>query len=188
MQTERRSTRRWLEGRGEHKRWERREYAEREKAQWQYKEWLATEEERSRTGWCMVREGQHVKSRMGGAKPRGGPQCHRTDPLRREENNSTCTDGGIVFLPLCLSVSTIQPLMQTNIYAEHRCQRNCRVSRPKQLGLCHCTERRWRRKWSCLLTTTKTGIGSSDTIQDSKERFPALPYSPQLVQDQKCRK
>lgn len=80
--------------------------------------------------------------------------------------------------------------MQTNIYAEHRCQRNCRVSRLKQSGLCcacHCTARRRRRKSSGLLTTT-TGIGSSDTMRDNKRGFPALTFSAQLVQDNKSKK
>lgn len=90
--------------------------------------------------------------------------------------------------PLCLSFSTIQPLMQTNIYAKHRMPEELHRRQTETGGTCacHCTARRWRRKSSGLLTTT--GIGSGDTMWDIKEGFPALPFAAQLVLDNKSQK
>lgn len=56
--------------------------------------------------------------RAGWVEPRQEVGHRTARGLKRGENNSTCTDGGKVFLPLSLSFSTIQPLMQTNIYAK----------------------------------------------------------------------
>lgn len=110
--------------------------------------------------------GQHVKIRIGGAKLRGGTR-------QVSEEAETIAHALMGTHSSSLSAGTIRPLMQTNA-RHHRCQWNHGVSRLKQLGLCcarHRAKRRWRRTTSGLLTTTKTQLGSRDTIQGNKEVF-----------------
>lgn len=73
------------------------------------------EERRNRTERCWVSQKKRVHSREGRAKTGGGVSCC---PIGLTENNSTWTDGGTLFLPLM--ARTIQPFMQTNIYAKQR--------------------------------------------------------------------
>lgn len=131
----------------------------------------------------MVRRRQTIKSRMGGARQGGGPGLRKT---RKQQHMHQWEH----VLPPPMPLFQHNTAIDANKYlCRAQMPQNCRTSKPKQSGLCcacHCTERRWRRKSSGLLTTT--GIGSSDTIQDNEEGFPALPFSGQLVQDDKREK
>lgn len=68
----------------------------------------------------------HYKSRMGGARRRGGPQCHRNARgLTAAQNNSTCTDGGQT-LPPSLPLCQYNTAIDANKYL-------CRAQMPEEL-------------------------------------------------------
>lgn len=78
--------------------------------------------------------GQHVKSRMGGAKLRGGtlllPEV--------SEEEETIAHAMLGAHSSSFFVSTIQPLMQTNIYAERPEELQCKKAFAEAFGTLLC--------------------------------------------------